>query len=117
VAPPASSLISRLRAAVDNELTAVETMRAQLKSVPQSAEDAERTARTLMNLTNTLERLHRLQAGTPQPTGPQAQKDSYDDRPADLDDFRRDLARRIDAFVASRTEPRDADGGGGDSTV
>jgi len=97
--------VAEMLAVVDNELAAVKTMRAQLKTVPQGPEAAERTSRTLANLTGILERLHRLQHATPQPTGTQP----YDDMPADLDEFRLDLARRIAAFMESR--PDDADAG------
>jgi hypothetical protein len=83
------------------ELAAVEALRTQLKQKPQSRLDAERIARTLSSLTETLQKLQRLECTVPQ-TG------SYDDdMPADIDEFRRELARRIDAFVASRAEPGD----------
>ena len=98
-----SDPVTRLRRAVLNELTVVELLRDRLKNEPQSRVAAERTARTLSTLTDTLQKLQRLQYAVP------ADGPDYD-TPADIDEFRRDLARRIDAFVASRTEPRDADG-------
>jgi hypothetical protein len=89
--------VARLYRAVLDELAAVETLRAQLKREPQSRHGAEHTARTLS-------KLQRLQC-TVSPTG------SYDDdMPADIDEFRRELARRIEAFVAGRPDPGDAGG-------
>jgi hypothetical protein len=96
--------VARLHRAVLNELAAVEALRAQLKRAPQSPLDAERTARTLASLTETLHKLQRLQCAVPQ-SGP-----DYDDMPADLDEFRHELARRIRAFFAARRGRSDADG-------
>jgi len=96
--------VARLYRAVLDELAAVETLRAQLKREPQSRHGAEHTARTLSSLTETLQKLQRLQCAV-SPTG------SYDDdMPADIDEFRRELARRIEAFVAGRPDPGDAGG-------
>jgi hypothetical protein len=92
-----SDLIARLRRAVINELTAVETLRDRLKNEPQSRIAAERTARTLSILTHTLQKLQRLQCAVPA-NGP-----DYD-MPADIDAFRDELARRIDEMVASRSD-------------
>ncbi len=103
--PPVAGTVARLHAAVLAELAAVEAMRASLKDVPQKPADAALTARTLASLTDTLHKLQRLQCAA----APSGLPDH--DMPADIDEFRRDLARRIDAFVASRTESRDdADG-------
>jgi transposase-like protein len=104
-APHDISLIDRLEQAVLRELATVETMRASLANEPLRPMDAERTARTLSVLTETLAKLRRLRLAA----APQAGSDHDDDLPADLDAFRIDLARRIDAFVASRTEPGDAE--------
>ena len=84
-------------------LADVKASRAQLAGLPQSPLDQERAARTLANLTATLQKLSPLRGGVPL-TASHTGND-YDDMPADLDEFRRDLARRIDAFVASRTDP------------
>lgn len=99
-----SDLVARLRRAVVNELTAVESLRDRLMNEPQSQVAAERTARTLSTLTDTLQKLQRLQCAVPA-NGP-----DYD-MPADIDAFRDELARRINAFVDSRTGEGDADGG------
>jgi hypothetical protein len=115
-APPATPAwsmrerIDELRHAVDEEIAAVRALRANLKGVPHSTETAGRTSRTLADLTTTLERLHRLEIGASQHNGQEAYADNYSDMPADPDAFRDELARRIRAFVASRTGARDADG-------
>ena len=82
--------------AVRGELAVVREMRAQLRHRPQSPLDAERTARTLSSLTQTLYKLQRMSCGI-------SEADIYDDDiTADIDAFRDQLARRIDAFVESR---------------
>jgi hypothetical protein len=90
-------LVARLRRAVLNELTVVESLRDRLKNEPQSRVAAERTARTLSTLTDTLQKLQRLQCAVPA-NGP-----DYD-MPADIDAFRDELARQIEEFVASRSD-------------
>ena len=110
-APGDLATIERLERAVLAELATVEAMRASLGPLPQRWTDAERTARTLSLLTQTLQHLQRLRAG-----GAQAydRNDNYDDdMPEDIDAFRYELARRIDAFVASRTGAGGAGGDGG----
>lgn len=97
--------IDALRNAVDEEIAAVRALRAKLKTVPHGTEAAGRTSRTLADLTATLERLHRLEIGAPQHNG----QDTYDDMPADLDAFREDLARQIEAFMESRPDEDDAE--------
>ena len=104
--------IERLERAVLAELATVEAMRASLGPLPQRWTDAERTARTLSLLTQTLQHLQRLRAGGAR--GVRSHHDNYDDdMPEDIDAFRYELARRIDAFVASRTGAGGAGGDGG----
>jgi hypothetical protein len=97
---PHTSALDRLEQAVLKELTIVETMRASLGAEPLRPMDAERTARTLSSLTETFAKLRRLRLALQPPSG----LHDDDDMPADIDAFRLDLARRIDAFVASRTD-------------
>ena len=52
-----SDLVARLRRAVLNELTVVESLRERLKNEPQGRVAAERTARTLSTLTDTVQKL------------------------------------------------------------
>jgi hypothetical protein len=101
--PDLPTTIKRLHRAVLEELAAVETMRAALTREPQSPADAERTVRTLSNLTEILQKLQRLQCALP---GTQSHDD---DLPVDIDEFREELARRIEAFVASRADEGDDD--------
>jgi hypothetical protein len=112
-ASAASSAIARIERLVEKELAAEEAVRAQLGPLSRAPADAERSARTLATLTQTLQVLARLRCGLP----PDGGADDDDDMPRDIDEFRRDLARRIDAFVASRTEPRHAHGDSGPAPV
>ncbi|MDQ2084323.1 hypothetical protein RA307_29400 [Xanthobacteraceae bacterium Astr-EGSB] len=103
--PPAViPLVERLEQVIERELHTVEIMRSTLGPEPQSAAEAERTARTLATLTATLFKIRRLRAGEALPqmrtAGPGA--DAVD-LPADLDQFRDAVARRIEIFVHSRT--------------
>ena len=91
--------IERIERLVQRELAAEEAVRAQLGPLPRPPADAERAARTLATLTQTLHALQRLRCGLPPDSG----SDDNDDMPRDIDEFRRELARRIDASVASRT--------------
>ena len=100
--PPLADTVVRLNRAILEELAALESLRAQIRGVPQSAGDAERTARTISRLTETLQKLQRLQCNAPE-------NGSDHDMPADIDEFRRDLARRIDEFVSSRTNTGDGE--------
>jgi hypothetical protein len=82
-------------------------MRAHLIHEPQSPVDAERTARTLSTLTETLQKLRRMQCaltGTGPENNDHDDHDHADELPLDIDEFRRELARRIDEFVASRAD-------------
>jgi hypothetical protein len=106
--PAAASAIARIERLVAKELAAEEAVRTQLGPLPRPPADAERAARTLATLTQTLHALQRLRCGLPPDSG-----SDDDDMPRDIDEFRRELARRIDAFVASRAEPGDADGAPG----
>jgi hypothetical protein len=98
-APPDLSAIERFESAVIRELSAVERMRASMRDEPLRPVDAERTARTLSVLTETLAKLRRLRLGSAPQPGP-----DHDDDIPDIDAFRLDLARRIEAFVASQPD-------------
>jgi hypothetical protein len=81
----------------------VERLRAQLGTQVQSPSDVEKTARALESVMRTLKEVDRLRFvhAAPAATG---DDDNYDDLPRDLDEFRRALAQRIEAFVASRPD-------------
>jgi hypothetical protein len=101
---PALPALDRIERLVEQELAAEEAGRAKLGLLPRAPSDAERCARTLAILTRTLHALARLRGGA---TDQGLRHD--DDIPADIDEFRRDLARRIDAFVAAETHRQDAE--------
>ena len=101
--PPLSDTIERLYRAVRDELATVEAMRAQRGKLPERPVDAVRTAQTLSSLAETLQKLQRLRCAL-SPSGSAGD----DDMPEDIDAFRFELARRIEAFVASRTGTGDA---------
>ena len=103
--PPLASLVGGGESAIDRierlvaqELAAEEAARAQLGLLPRAPSEAERCARTLAILTRTLHALARLRGGATE----QRSIDD-DDMPADMDEFRNELARRIRVFVQSRT--------------
>jgi hypothetical protein len=108
------SPLDRLEALVVKEIDAEEAAHAQRRGKHSVAKASERSARTLATLTQTLHTLQRMRAGLP------TEHESYNDDiarardlPRDIDEFRRDLARRIDAFVASRTDNGNAGGNTG----
>lgn len=112
---PALPAVERIERLVEQELAAEERARAELGAKrPRRRADAERCARTLATLTQTLHALARLRGGA---APDQGSNDDNNDMPADIDEFRRDLARRIRVFVQSRTgggihdAARSADGG------
>jgi hypothetical protein len=92
------SAIDRIEKLVVKEIEIEEAARAQLALKPRVASASERSARTLATLTQTLHALQRLRAGAM----PHQESLYDDDMPEDIDAFRNELARRIDAFVASR---------------
>lgn len=67
----------------------------------QEPDERERDARTMAMLVKTLRELSTLDVSK---GGNATDKDTTDDEgPRDIDEFRRELARRMDAFVASRS--------------
>jgi transposase-like protein len=112
-APPDPAALDRIEQAVLKELETVEAMRASLDKEPLRPIDAERTARTLSIHAETLAKLRRHRLAAAALTGP----DHDDDLPADLDAFRGELARRIRAFIASRTAGSDAERAGATAGV
>jgi hypothetical protein len=105
----------RLEALVVQQIEAEEAAHALRRGKHSIAKASERSARTLATLTQTLHALHRMRAGLP----PEHESNSddlarhdtpRDDPPRDIDEFRRELARRINAFVDSRTDGNNAGG-------
>lgn len=105
------SAIERIEKLVAQELAAEEASRAALGPLARNRAEAERCARTLSILTQTLHALARLRGGV----APDRETE-HDDIPADIDEFRRDLARRIEAFLESREADGSADGDPGPAT-
>jgi hypothetical protein len=101
------SPIDQIEALVVNAIADEKAARTQFVGQRHSATASERSARTLATLTQTLRALQQMRTG--KPLEPEMNDDD-DDIPRDLDEFRIDLARRIDAFVASRTDAADAGG-------
>lgn len=96
-AKDALPLALRLEQAVVRELARVE--RRTSGGAAMRPSESERIARTLSTLTQTLFKVRALrEPGSVSADAP------YDDMPADIDGFRDALARRIDAFVASRAD-------------
>ncbi len=89
-----AAAIERIERLVQQELDAEEAVRTRLGRLPRPPADAERVARTLATLTQTLHALQRLRCGV----GAQSAANDYDDMPEDIDAFRIELARRIEAF-------------------
>lgn len=109
VVPPGPAhkidLAARIQRSVERELDGVERVLGLLK--PQDGNEAERAARTLASLARTLREIVSLD------DKPSAEPEDDDDAgPRDMDEFRRDLARRIDAIIAEREGPisREPDG-------
>jgi hypothetical protein len=100
--PALPSAIERIEKLVERELAAEEAVRSQLGSLARVPADAERCARTLATLTQTLHALTRLRGGV----APDSGSHDDDDMPKDIDEFRRELARRMREFVRSRTGGR-----------
>ena len=99
--PLPTDTIARLHRLVLGELAELESLRRQSNRPPRGSAGA---VRTLSALAETLQKLQRLQ---PYHANPGTDDD---DMPADIDEFRRELARRIEAFVFNR---RNAGNGGG----
>jgi len=103
--PPIAMTIDDLHRIVVRELEIVRAMRAHMQSEPQSPLDAQRTASALATHLQTLKELQRRQTESLH-----AGLNDDDDFPTDIDAFRDELARRIDAFIASRADEEDAGG-------
>lgn len=91
-----TALALRLQSAVERELSAIDRVLATLGRADSL--EAERAARVLASLARTLREIVTL--STPESA---ADDDADDDAiPRDMDEFRRELARRMDAFASAR---------------
>lgn len=94
---PRADVAAAITRAVERELAAIDAVLAKLGAGPQDAGDAERTARTLASLARALKELKALDGGRDERSEGESERD---DMPRDIDEFRRELARRMDALVA-----------------
>jgi len=108
-----TAMVRRLWRAAEAQVRDIEVrlMRTELEPAAR-----ERDARALAVLVKTLRELTALDPQQPNPkTAAPAEGDADDDAiPRDMDEFRRELARRMDAFVDARLGrgvPGDADAG------
>jgi hypothetical protein len=92
-----AAIAARLHSAVGRVLPAIEATIAKLAAGPQAPREMEQTARALGTMMRTLRELNALLAQQP----PRAALDD-DDIPEDIDAFREQLARKIEAFMESR---------------
>jgi hypothetical protein len=102
----------RIERLVLQEIETEEMRRAKLGALARPTAEAARTARTLAILAQTLHALRRLRPGAEAAPLQPPDDTNDDDPPRDIDEFRRELARRIDAFVASRPDGDPAGRGG-----
>ena len=105
--PDAPFTVEQLARTGERELEAIEKILAGLPPGEERPAQAERVARTLASLTRTLNEIRRMRHPAPALmeeadfTASAAASENDDDLPREIDEFRRELARRIDAFVAS----------------
>jgi hypothetical protein len=104
--PDPAVIVPRLQGAVARVLPAIEATVAKLASEPMPLREMERAVRTLTSLTRTLRELNEL-LGQQQPVAAR-----HDDYPQDIDAFRNEFARRLNAFVESRTAKNSAEAEG-----
>ena len=105
--PPLRSrkaLAVRVQRVVERELDAIDSILGVLGAADSA--EAERSARTLASLARALKEVMRL-AAPEQASDP----DEDDPVPRDLDEFRRELARRIEALAAEAEGQAAGDGG------
>lgn len=103
------ALVQRLWRTAETQVRDIEARLARADLVPT---ERERDARVLAVLVKTLRELTALDDLNAR-TKPAAADDGADAAPRDMDEFRRELARRIAAFVDARLDrgvPGDADG-------
>jgi len=92
----------RIQTLLLKEIAAEEVAREALGNEPRLRTEADACARRLALMTQTLQTLQKIRETQPMANA-RCQCCEYDDIPADMDAFRGELARRIDAFVKSRT--------------
>lgn len=97
-----SELIDRVSRAIEHELMQIEIIVAGRRVPSTQRSEAERRARTLASLARTLNEVKRLRAEEDKP------KAADDDAmPRDLEEFRRELSRRLALLDAGRAQSSD----------
>lgn len=99
-----AALIVWLRREIQAQIGIVKQLREQQRVEPLTDEAAIRLSRILSSLADALIKLDRHTGGASRAAA------EPDDLPENIDEFRNELARRIRAFVASRSGTGDADG-------
>jgi hypothetical protein len=97
------TLIDRVRAAVEREIVAIEAVLTRVEGARLRSSDAERAARTLATLVKTLREVAALQRDEkPEQTSGEGQDKPDEDEFRDLEEFRSELAERLDRLRRSR---------------
>jgi hypothetical protein len=103
-APQASNagdLVERVSRAIERELEGIERIVGGDRVPPSQRTEAERRARTLASLARTLSEVMKLRAITRAAATETAKPADDDTIPRDLDEFRRELSRRLEFMVAA----------------
>ena len=104
-----SAAIAGLHADVSKELADFKVFRDGLKNKPLGLLEREQLSRTFAHLTATLHRLQLMLANANTAAAPHHHNETfYDDMPADLDEFRNELARQIDALLEDAPDEGDS---------
>jgi hypothetical protein len=96
----AGSMIARVSDAIERELSKIERIVGNpTRMQPAQRVETESRARVLASLARTLKEVMRLRS---EASGDETAKAADDDVPRDLDEFRRELSRRLEGMVAAR---------------
>lgn len=90
-----ATLLGRVRAVVESEIVAIESVLRRVESAQLRSTDAERAARTLATLVRTLRELAVLEKPAPTDNGEGSEGEFRD-----IEQFRRSLAQRLDRLCA-----------------
>ncbi len=92
------TLIDRVRSAVEREIVAIEAVLTRVEGARLRSTDAERAARTLATLVKTLREVAALQ----REEKPESENGEGEDEFRDIEEFRAELAERLDRLRRSR---------------
>ena len=106
---PAISLVQRVGDAIERELEKIERLIGDSHIPPLARADAESRARVLASLARTLKEVMRLREQERDADEDKAKAADDDAVPRDLDEFRRELSRRLEGMVGA-TAPLPAGG-------